>query len=307
MSVLDKIYSDNLSVGPPPLAPVNWCEKDFHNLYEYFADFNEWLDGDEGLDIRIRYQITDLANPSKALFAGDLRAYKQEFQVFRIERRNQVLGEDYINATFNDSHWFDRNTERFEQLIEALKEGAVVPFIGAGISVECGFPTWKGHLLQQGRTSGLDPDHVAKLLDAGAYEAVIEEIEARDFHDAFIQEIKDVFSKTGAITQTTLRLTELFTDTIITTNYDHVIEQAFDTGEGDEIQLLETSNILDPLDASKTTVIKLHGDIRHPANCIISKNQYDLAYGNGHLDLSNAIPKVLSFHYRTSNLLFLGL
>src|SRR5690606_34780113 len=156
-----------------------------------------------------------------------------------------------------------------------LCEDAVVPFIGAGLSVECEFPTWRGHLIQQGRTSGLDGDHVLDLLNKGQYETVIEEIEAKGFKDAFIQELKDVFSKTGKITQTTLRLTELFTDTLITTNYDYILQQAYDTGENDRIQLLDSTNIQEIPDNDKLTIIKLHGDIRQPKSCIISKNQYD--------------------------------
>ncbi len=181
-----------------------------------------------------------------------------------------------------------------------------MPFVGAGISVEGGFPTWKEHLKQQGRTSGLGATHIDSLLNSGQYEEVIEEIEKKGYRDAFIQEIKDVFSKTGKLTETILRLAELFTDTIITTNYDHLIEQAYDTGVENNIQLIDIANISDLPDQNKTTVVKLHGDIRIPAQCILGKNQYDDAYGKGTLDLTKPIPKLLSFHYRTSNLLFIG-
>ncbi|SIN92637.1 SIR2 family NAD-dependent protein deacylase [Chitinophaga niabensis] len=306
MSVLDKIYSDRATIAPPALKNVSWCEKDNHNLYEYFVDFNEWIDGDDGVDIRIKYEINGLSNPSKAFFVSDLEAYNQLFKVFRNERKSEVLSKEYIRNNFTDEHWYERNIERFEQLENCLIEGTVVPFIGAGLSVESGFPTWKAHLIYQGRTCGLDADHVLDLLNNGHYETVIEEIESSGHRDAFIQEIKDAFSRTGKITQTTLRLTELFTDTLITTNYDHILQQAYDTGEENRIQLLDSTNIQEIPDNNKLTIIKLHGDIRQPANCIISKSQYNDAYGNGNLDLSKPIPRVLSYHYRTSNLLFLG-
>lgn len=306
MSVLDITYKDAV-VGPNGnSAKKIWCDEDRHNLFEYFTDFNEWIDGDEGQEIRDRYRINNLSQPSKAFYASDPEAYNQAFKIFRKERKDQILSEEYIREQFTDDHWFQRNEERFEQLEKCLIERTVVPFVGAGLSVEGGFPTWKGHLIQQGRTSGLDADHVKELLDNGLYETVIEEIEAKGYRDAFIQEIKDVFSKTGKLTDTTLRLSELFTDTIITTNYDHLIELGFKTGVENNIQLIDSSNILEKPDQNKTTVIKLHGDINKPAKCILGKNQYDEAYGNGTLDLSKPIPKLLSFHYRTSNLLFLG-
>lgn len=302
MSVLDTTNKNVTIISDKKI----WCDEDHHHLFEYFDDFNEWIDGDEGLNIRQRYNIDGLSNPSKAFFSGDFEGFKQAFKIFRNERLKTVLGEEYILDKFGDSRWFAKNLERFEQLEKFLIEGSVVPFVGAGISVESGFPSWKNHLIEQGRTSGLDAIHVKDLLDNGDYETVIEEIEAKGFKDAFIQEIRDAFSKTGEITQTTLRLSELFTDTIITTNYDHIIELAFDTGAAEHIQLLDNSNILEPPDINKTTIIKLHGDIKQPAKCIISKSQYDDAYGDGLLDLEKPIPKCLSYYYRTSSLLFLG-
>jgi hypothetical protein len=187
-----------------------------------------------------------------------------------------------------------------------LEEGAVVPFVGAGLSVEGGFPTWKEHLRQQGRTAGIDPRHIDLLLENGQYEDIIEEIENSLGRDVFIQEIRDVFSKTGEITNTTLRITELFNDTIITTNYDRLIEQAFETGLENAIQIINGMDPHEDPSIDRVTIIKLHGDIKNPARCIFSKNQYDQAYGNEELDSALPIYKLLSYHYRTSNLLFLG-
>jgi NAD-dependent SIR2 family protein deacetylase len=285
---------------------ISWCYIDKHNQYEFYPDFNEWLNGEEGLDIRIRNKVEGLANPSKAFFASDYQSYNQAFQEFRNERMSEVLGEEYIQNLFGGTHWFERNVDRFNQLINCLVDHSVVPFVGAGLSVECGFPTWKHHLEQQGKTAGINATHVQDLIRKGQYEVVIEEIENRRTRDVFIQEIRDVFSKTGRITETTLRLTELFTDTLITTNYDHIIEQAFNNGEKNKLQILDSGNILQLPDEEKITIIHLHGDVQKAAGCILSKKQYDDAYGSGKLDLNKEVPKLLSYHYRNSSLLFLG-
>lgn len=306
MSILDKTYHNTLkSVGGELKI---WCDEDNHKLFEYFSDFNEWIDGDEGQMIRIDHGIEGLSQPSKAFYAGDPEAYKQVFKIFRKEQQGRILSKVHISELFGDEHWFDKNESRFEQLMDFLEEKTVVPFIGAGLSVDGGFPAWSAHLRQQGKTSGLDSDHVNDLLNQGKYEEVIEEIEAKGqgFRDAFIQELKDVFSKTGKLTDTTLRVSELFNDTILTTNYDHLIEQAFETGGPNKVQVLDPTNILEDPEIDKTTIIKLHGDIKKPTQCILGKNQYDEAYGNHGLDLKKPIPKILSYHYKTSNLLFLG-
>jgi len=283
-----------------------WCDEDEHYRYEHFADFNEWLDGEEGMDARDKRGISELPQPSKALFSGDREAYDEEFQEYRKECRHEALNKDYLVEQFDGDHWFQRNQDHFIQLIDLMEQGEVVPFIGAGVSVSGGFPSWKDHLREQGRTANIDSDHIEELLESGAYEQVLEEIEGVRGREVFIQEIHDVFSRTGTIPDTVWRLSEVFTDTLITTNYDRLIEQAFDTGEENTVQVTNGMNALETPDPNKTIIVKIHGDIRDPKACILSKNQYDDAYGNGDLNMHKPIPKLLAYHYKNSCLLFLG-
>ena len=283
-----------------------WCDEDEHKRFEYYVDFNDWLDSEDAVSLRETYKVDGISVPSKAFYAGDKEAYDQAFKEYRERRRNEVLNERYLCEQFTDDHWFQRNVQRFDQLADSLKDGDVVPFIGAGISKAGGFPTWKEHLRGQGRTAGIEPAHTEELLANGEYETVIGEIEANRGRDVFIQEIRDVFSRTGQIADITLLITELFTDTIITTNYDRLIEQAFDTGAKDTFQIIDGMNPLDDPDPNRVSIIKLHGDIKNPDRCILSKKQYDQAYGNGGIDLTRPIPKLLEYYYKNSSLLFLG-
>ena len=290
------------------VTPETWCERDGHRHFECFVDFNDWLDGDtdEADAIREIYGLNNVSWPSKALFAGDKEAYDQAFKAYRDQKRREVLSSEYIKATFGDDHWFERNELRFDQLVGYLLEETVVPFIGAGVSVAGGFPTWKDHLRKQGKTAGMAAvvieDHLAK----GEFETIIETIEATRGADVFAQEIRDAFSKTGKLEAITLRITELFKDTLITTNYDRLLEQAFDIGPGEEVQVINSTNAMNARDPAKIAIIKLHGDVRSPASCILGKRQYDQAYGETSLDLTRPIPKLLQYHYTTSNLLFIG-
>lgn len=283
-----------------------WCDRDEHSLYEHFSDFNEWLDSDEGVALCEENGISGLSNRSKAFYAGDKEAYNQAFKKFCKERRHEVLCESCFCEICSDNHWFRRNMDHFDQLVECLKHGTVVPFIGAGLSVAGGFPTWKKHLRQQGRTAGIKSDDIENLLINGQYEPIIQLIEEVRGPDVFIQELRDVFSRTGELTDITLLITELFFDTVITTNYDRLIEQAYSTGQDNKLQIINGMDALEEPYPDKTTIIKLHGDIQNPARCILSKNQYDQNYGNPKLDLNLPIPKLLSYYYRNSSLLFLG-
>src|SRR6266568_1154812 len=121
-----------------------WCDRDEHKKFEYFVDFNDWLDSDEAATVREDNKIDGISIPSKAFYAGDKEAYDQAFQKYRETRRNEALNERYLCDQFSDDHWFQRNLQRFEQLVAQLEEGNVVPFIGAGLSVAGGFPSWEG-------------------------------------------------------------------------------------------------------------------------------------------------------------------
>ena len=283
-----------------------WCDEDEHYRYEHFADFNDWLDSEEGLDVRAEYGVDALPQPSKALFSGDRSGFDEAFQAFRKQCRHEALGESWFQEQLGDDHWFQRNVDHFIQLVDLMYSGAVVPFVGAGISASAGFSSWKDHLRHQGKTAHIASERIEALLASGAFETVLEEIEVVRGREVFIQEIRDQFSRNLTIPDVIWRISELFTDTVITTNYDRLLEQSFETGEAGRVEVINGLNALKQPDPKKITVIKLHGDIREPKRCILSKSQYDEAYGNGSLNMHKPIPKLLAYHYKNSSLLFLG-
>lgn len=286
-----------------------WCKRDGHHLFELFDDFNSYIDSREEQLSPLIQQLIDsgLSHPSKAFYAGDKEAYEQALQSFRIIFRHEALSKDYfVDNSGGDGHWFERNESRLKQLIDKFIDKSVVPFIGAGVSVAGGFPTWADHLRQQGRTAGIDFYQIEEWIEQGQYEQIIDHIEKKLGRDVFSQEIRDVFGRTGKISDITFRIQELFSDTIITTNYDRLIEQVFDIGNGPSIQAINSTDATESPDAEKTTIYKIHGDIDKPLKCILSKSQYDDAYGENEIDMEKPIPSILRYHYLNSNLLFIG-
>lgn len=290
----------------------SWCQADGHADYELFEDFNAWIDeGEDDFTAPLLQKLgqVGLSNLSKAFFAGDREAYEQALAAYRADRRREVLSRDHFVETYGEEiglHWFERNEQRFDQLVECLHAQEVVPFVGAGISVGGGFPTWANHLRQQGRTAGINPAQVEAWIAKGQYEEVIAHIEQRHGPEVFAQEIRDVFGKRGSIQDVTLRISELFSDTLITTNYDRLLEQVFETGVTSRVQVINGVTAMQPPDPQKVTVIKIHGDFKDPAHCILGKAQYDDAYGETELDLHRPIPKILARYYRNTSLLFIG-
>src|SRR5262245_28697751 len=114
--------------------PEIWCDRDQHSLFEYYLDFNEWLDSEDASSVREAYKVDGISVPSKGFFAGDKEAYDQAFTEYRKTRRHEALNERYLCERFSDDHWFERNLQRFDQLVDRLEAGDVVPFVGAGLS-----------------------------------------------------------------------------------------------------------------------------------------------------------------------------
>lgn len=293
--------------------PTNhdWCQQDKHADFALFDDFNEWIDQGNTFETGLLPKLSEvgLSQTSKAFYAGDREAYLQAFNAYRLERRHTVLSKEYFTETFgaeDGQHWFERNEAHFNALVDRLSDEMVIPFIGAGVSAGAGFPTWANHLRQQGRTAGLNPAQMEAWIASGEYEQVIAHIEAVHGAEVFAQEIRDVFGKTGSIQDITLLISELFTDTLITTNYDRLLEQVFDTGQAHKVQVINGMTALEKPAADKVTIIKLHGDIQKPKRCILGKAQYDEAYGANGIDLTKPIPKLLQYYFKNNSFLFIG-
>ena len=286
----------------------SWCQEGLHYQYDFLADFNNWLEGDDELAEakREELQIDQFMSPSKALFAGDKNQYFSVLAEYRQQFQQKALSLEWLNEICGDTHWYTKNQRRLDQLLNLIEDEDIIPFVGAGLSVAGGFPTWKSHLKEQGRTAGLDGDEVDQLIDNGQFEQVIHLIEQQDFLEAFEQELEDSFSHVDYIPETTRLIAELFTDTVITTNYDKLIEYTLENDFNKPVQLIDNRNPNEPRDNEAVSVIKLHGDIRTPQHCIMSQNHYNNAYGEGAIDLTLAIPTFLRQTFISSSLLFLG-
>lgn len=286
---------------------ANWCKRERHNQYECLADFNNWLDGDDeqAEATKSELNLEQFSTPSKVLFVGDRNAYHSILTQYRTDFMKSALSHAWLTDTCGDLHWYKKNQSRLMQLLDLIAKSEVVPFIGAGLSVSGGFPTWKAHLKVQGRTAGLDGTAVDELIKEGKYEEVIHQIEQQDYLETFEQELVDSFTHIEQIPESVMLLGSLFKDTLITTNYDRLIEHAYDVEFDCDVEVIDNRDPNKAPDSQKISVIKLHGDIQSPQACIMSKNQYDTAYGTD-IDLSLPIPKLLEFHFTSNSLLFLG-
>lgn len=283
-----------------------WCEEDNHLAYEKYAFFNNWLDdkGEDAEELLSHLGLLNIGNPSKALFAGDLTAYDQALKTYVSRKRHDALGE----RIFED-HWFKKNLAHFQQLVAVLSGQSVVPFIGAGVSCSAGFPSWASHLLSQAKTAGvLDAE---KRIKNGEYEKIIDEIILAHSEALFVQNVRDDFLRDPDRVDLVLDILRICNHVLVTTNYDRCIEEALyinGSPYAETVLATDTDNqaLITALSNRKRAVLKLHGNINAPSNCMLSGIQYEQAYGKGGIDMSLPLPRKLRRIFEHASIFFIG-
>lgn len=207
--------------------------------------------------------------------------------------------------------FYPGNRFAYKKLLEQIREHNIVPFIGAGLS-SCCYPKWDDLL-----TELLEyvSDSFAK--EAESYIKIFDYYTAADKlcegmgELLFYQCIRDKFNET-IITEDKIKNQAIFLlpkflfNVHITTNYDRVLEKAFEYNRvGFEIGFpYDTHKLVDFMkhDVPGTMIMKIHGDIRsNNDDLILTGKSYDLHYCDG----AN-LKKHLSKWADSKNLLFLG-
>ncbi len=245
-----------------------------------------------------------IAKPSRAFYFGDRNLYEQEAKRHGTDEKRRILNSDQ----------FPGNERVFDELKRACNRGFVIPFVGAGMSSGAGLPGWRKYLLDKGEAGGLDREALKGRLDNGEYEEVMNDVvEAltiavfeRDFERDFTlpEEGEEI---AGAVAL----LPELFDCTVVTTNFDRLLERVYsDAGKGFTEKCTgrgTTDAFFRAIPAGERHLLKLHGNIDNPAERILSRDEYDEAYGQDwNIDKNYPLPRVLDRLFSSYSLLFLG-
>ncbi|SHI43497.1 SIR2-like domain-containing protein [Hymenobacter daecheongensis DSM 21074] len=173
-----------------------------------------------------------------------------------------------------------------DDLVELFDRRACGLYVGAGLSQAAGFPSW-GQLLQLlVEEVGKRPynvqskieDYKKLLNDPNQYLLVAEDIKAQ-LGDRFSKFMSDTFSdQTKKPTETLKNFMKLPLKFVITTNYDMLIEQAYNKVH-DAIPATLTydlsKDIAHNLWEDKFFVLKAHGDVQYNSGrLIISERDY---------------------------------
>jgi len=169
---------------------------------------------------------------------------------------------------------FERETEAFiKDFVKDLAENNVAIFAGAGMSKGAGYVDWNELLSDIADEIGLNVKIESDLISLAQYHS-----NERGGKAGIIKKILEEFSEQAEPTENHKVLARLPISTFWTTNYDTLIEdslkEAFKVVDVKH-QIKQLANTRPKRDV---VVYKMHGDVHHAADAILTKKDYEFYY-----------------------------
>lgn len=191
-----------------------------------------------------------------------------------------------INKTLRASY------EESKRIIrEAQVNNKLVLFVGAGVSIDSGMPSWKSAIDEVKHRLGIEEDDYLKIPQY-YYDA-----RGKKEYTALMREIFK-YGKPLSTKPVHRKIMQFNASTIITTNYDHLIEQASE--ENAEVRQVISCDSDLPYETASKELIKMHGDFEHD-NFVLKEDDY-LHYSSNFKLIENYIKSIIG----SKVILFLG-
>lgn len=192
---------------------------------------------------------------------------------------------------------FDNEIEIFiRDYVKDLNEGTASIFAGAGLSIPAGYVNWSELMSEIAEDLGLDISTETDLVSLAQYHVNENRTRSkinRKILEEFIEDVEE--------TENHKVIARLPVSSIWTTNYDNLIEKAFQN-ENKVVDVKYSNNQLLTTKPKRDIVVyKMHGDVNHPSEAILTKEQYE-DYHRTHEPYINALTGELT----TKTFLFIG-
>lgn len=171
-----------------------------------------------------------------------------------------------------------------KDFLAEIEEENVAIFAGAGLSAASGYVDWKGLLSEFAEDLGLDIKKEDNLIALIQYHL---NKNANNRH-LLNQKITKEFHHGKKPNENHKLLAKLPISLYWTTNYDKLIETALSEAGKIVDTKYTTPHLARTVQGRDVTVYKMHGDVNHPENTILSKDEYEKYY-NTHGPYINAL------------------
>jgi hypothetical protein len=188
---------------------------------------------------------------------------------------------------------FSSEIEAFiKDFVNDIAENNVAIFAGAGMSKSSGYVCWPELLEDIANELGLSVDKEHDLISLAQYH-----VNERGGRAGIIKKILREFSEKAEPSENHKLLSRLPISIYWTTNYDSLIEDSLK----DIYKVGEKNHLADTKPKRDVVVYKMHGDAQHPADAIISKEQYESYYRTHEQFITT-----LTAHLISKTFLFIG-
>lgn len=192
---------------------------------------------------------------------------------------------------------FTNDIEVFiNDFVKDLNEGTASIFAGAGLSIPSGFVNWSELMTEIALDLGLDINIEKDLISIAQFH-----VNENRTRSKLNRKILEEFTEDTAETDNHKIIARLSVSSIWTTNYDELIEKSF-IKQNKVVDVKYTNEqILTTKPKRDIVIYKMHGDVNHPNDAILTKEQYE-QYHQTHEPFINALTGELT----TKTFLFVG-
>ncbi|WP_250657075.1 SIR2 family protein [Alkalimarinus coralli] len=238
---------------------------------EYLTpQFHEYLN-EEG-DVEI---AGNTFRRDRILISLEEKGYQEAFVDWLQQRQ-----EENINRADEILGLYD-NQRRFNKLKEIYARGAIIPFVGAGMSMPSDYPGWTKFLYQVLDETTVNKDAFNSTIEDGQYEEAAQMLSDALPAGCFLEYVENAFGANQEIWGVVQRLPLIFKQAVVTTNFDNVLTRCYENANFNfEEELLgpAAEELPRALGENKRVLVKLHGKAGSSRNRILTKNEYDNHY-----------------------------
>ncbi|MCJ2080702.1 SIR2 family protein [Methylobacterium sp. J-090] len=171
------------------------------------------------------------------------------------------------------------------ELKRLYREGRVLPFVGAGVSMSVSWigtsgeqvrgPSWVEMVNQAARILGYDDPELLRLRGTDLQILEYFRVKKKNFSPLINWMVRHIDAPDSALKSSSIHksLAELDKCKILyTTNYDDFLEKSFEAF-GKRVHTITTEEDMG-IDMSSTQVVKFHGDFNNPDEMVMSEGHY---------------------------------